>query len=138
MVIARRLGGVSHSNISRRLRQLGWQPSSRPSQSAEQISDDDVIRRIQAQERLPDGFDIARREVLSKIAKTQADAALAAARAKVTDTSYHPWAETKDILRYVFQQMWHRMATTDALKEQAREVERVVIEHLKYEYPGAG
>ena len=136
--MSRRLGGYSQSSISRRLRRLSWQPSSRSSRPAEQISDDDVIRRIQAQERLPDGFDIARREVLSKIAKTQADAALAAARAKVTDTAYHPWTETKEILRYVFQQMWHRMATTDALKEQAREVERVVVEHLKYEYPEAG
>ena len=136
--MSRRLGGYSQSSISRRLRRLSWQPSSRSSQPEEQISDDDVIRRIQAQAPLPDGFDIARREVLSKIAKTQADAALAAARAKVTDTAYHPWTETKEILRYVFQQMWHRMATTDALKEQAREVERVVVEHLKFEYPEAG
>ena len=136
--MARRLGGVSHSNISRRLKRLGWESSSPRSQPVEQISDDEVIRRIQAQEPLPSGFDIARREVLSKIAKTQADAALASSRAKLTDTSYHPWTETKEILRYAFQQMWHRMATTDALKEQAREVERVVVEHLKYEYPEAG
>ena len=137
--MSRRLGGSpSQSAINQRLKRLGWQPSSRRSPVAEEISDDEVIRRIQAQETLPDGFDIARREVLSKIAKVQADAALAAARAKSTDTAYHPWTETKDILRYVFQQMWHRMATTDALKEQAREVERVVVEHLKYEYPEAG
>ena len=136
--MARRLGVASHSNISRRLKKLGWQPSSRPSQPAEQISDDEVIRRIQAQEPLPGGFDIARREVLSKIAKIQADAALASSRAKLTDTSYHPWTETKEILRYAFQQMWHRMAVSEAQKEQAREVERVVVEHLKYEYPDAG
>ena len=136
--MARRLGGVDHSNLSRRLKRLGWQPSSPRSPVAEEISDDEVIRRIQAQEPLPAGFPIARRETLSKIAKVQADAALAAARAKSTDTAYHPWTETKEILRYVFQQMWRRMAITEDQKEQAREVERVVLEYLKYEYPEAG
>ena len=136
--MSRRLGGYSRTSINRRLKRLGWEPSSRPSQPAEQFSDDEVIRRIQAQQALPDGFSTGRREVLSKIAKVQADAALAAARAKATDTAYHPWTETREILRYMMKQMWDRMATTDALKEQAREVERVVVEHLKYEYPEAG
>ena len=136
--MSRRLGGYSRTSINRRLKRLSWAPSSRRLPPTEDLSDDEIIRRIQAQEPLPDGFPIGRREVLSKVAKVQADAALASSRAKLTDTSYHPWTETKEILRYTFQQMWHRMATTDALKEQAREVERVVVEHLKYEYPEAG
>ena len=135
--MSRRLDGYSQGSISRRLKRLGWQPSSRRSPVAEEISDDEVIRRIQAQEKLPDGFDIARREVLSKIAKVQADAALAAARAKSTDTAYHPWIETREIMRFFAKTMWDRMATTDALKEQAREVERVVLEYLRAEYPEA-
>ena len=136
--MSRRLGGYSRTSINRRLKRLGWEPSSRPSQPAEQFSDDEVIRRIQGQEPLPDGFNIARREVLAKIAKVQADAALAAARAKALDTAFHPWSETKEILRYVFQQMWHRMAITGEQQEQAREVERVVLEYLKFEFPEAG
>ena len=136
--MSRRLGGYSRTSINRRLKRLSWAPSPQRSQAVEEISDDEVIRRIQAQQALPDGFSTGRREVLSKIAKVQADAALAAARAKATDTAYHPWTETREILRYMMKQMWDRMATTDALKEQAREVERVVVEHLKYEYPEAG
>lgn len=136
--MSRRLGGYSRTSINRRLKRLGWEPSSQRSQPVEQISDDEVIRRIQAQEALPDGFNIGRREALSKIAKVQADAALAAARAKATDTAYHPWTDTRDILRYGFKQMWDRMATTDDLKEQARRVERITLEYIRAEYPESG
>ena len=136
--MSRRLGGYAQSAISRRLKRLGWEPSSPSSPAAERISDDEVIRRIQAQEPLPDGFPVAQREVLSKIAKVQADAALAAARAKSTDTAYHPWTDTRDILRYALKQVWDRMATTDELKDQARHVERVVLEYIRAEYPEAG
>ena len=136
--MSRRLGGYSRTSINRRLKRLSWAPSSRRLPPTEDLSDDEIIRRIQTQEALPSGFNIGRREVLSKLAKVSADAALAAARAKATDTAYHPWTDTLDILRYAFKTMWDRMATTDELKEQARQVERITLEYIRAEHPESG
>ena len=138
--IAARLG-VKQQAVSRRRQRLekaGKWPDRIPGVTSDpdEPDDNELIRRIQAGEDLPQ-MPAARRKELTQIAKIQADAALALRRAEALEPPPGPtWEEMWEILRYVFSQFRIRMEPWPEAREQVRVTDRVLGEWLANRFRG--